>query len=141
MSDKKVRYNKDGSIDKRSLFTGRKFTKEQRAKGGKTVRKKTTGGKTLSKEEQWNKLGKFMTSAGATKYLEWMETLEGKEFAREYEEMLNYFKPKQQSQQIKQDTSINISLLPSDNNVVKILSGGDMEMLEDGSSAKVIEDE
>ena len=51
-------------------------------------------------------------------------------FAREYKEMLNYFKPKQQSQQIKQETSINISLLPADNKILDVLGEGEVKILD-----------
>ncbi len=124
-SKKDVRYKADGTIDKRSLFTGHNFTKKQMSRGGSKPKKK---GVVISKAEQWDTLGSYLTDAGAKKYLAWVKTLKGKDFAREYKEMLNYFKPKQQSQQIKQDTSINISLLPQDNNVLKVLGDGDNEI-------------
>ena len=128
LSDKKeVRYNKDGSVDKRSLFTGRNFTKRQRKVGGNAPFK----GKPITKAVQWDTLGEYLTASGAKKYLAWVKTLKGKEFAREYKEMLNYFKPKQQSQQIKQDTSINIRLLGADNNILNVLGSKEEEELLD----------
>lgn len=51
------------------------------------------GHKTL-KVQAWEELGEWFCNTGARKYLEYIETLDGEEFARRFEAMLEYFKPK-----------------------------------------------
>jgi len=96
------------------------LTQADRIKGARNSPMTKKG--VLGKKEQWDVLGKYMTEAGAKKYLAWIKKLPADKFAREYREMLNYFKPKQQSQNVKSQTDIHISLLPTDNNILQTLS-------------------
>lgn len=45
----------------------------------------------------WDDLGEWLIKEGATKFVEEMEKLEGKEYVKAYTGVLAYFKPKQAS--------------------------------------------
>ncbi len=103
------------------------LTQEDRLKGASNSPLTKRG---ANRNGQWDVLGKYMTEAGARKYLKYIKKLPEKEFAREYREMLNYFVPKQQSQNVKSTTAINISLLPTDNKILQTLSSEEVKVIE-----------
>ena len=59
---------------------------------------------------QWKKLADAITGECAERFKEELFALEGKEFVQYYIQVLNYFKPKYQSTELKadKDTSIKV---------------------------------
>lgn len=65
------------------------------------------------KTVEWEKLGDFITDAGAKRVANYLNSLEDdKEFFEKYERLLNYFKPKQQSTQVKNEGELSINVNP-----------------------------
>lgn len=58
---------------------------------------------------EWEALGEFMTEAGAEKVMTYLNTLEGEEFFKRYDKLLNYFKPKMQSTDVKTSGSLTLN--------------------------------
>jgi len=70
-----------------------KFTK-----GNKEGEKSKRG---LSKRtQQWEAIGNYLIEEGSKKYVEYLKTLEGEKFAHEFRAVMEYFKPKQQRQEL-----------------------------------------
>jgi len=81
------------------------------------------GGK-HKKTLQWEALSEKFTGAFATKVIKHLETLSDDDmdkFMSHYKELLNYFKPKMQSTQIKSEGAININIISEQTDIIKKL--------------------
>jgi len=56
----------------------------------------------------WERIGEYLIGEGSQKYLSYLHTLDEKEFAKEFQAILEYFKPKQQRTEIKGDVDTTI---------------------------------
>ena len=64
---------------------------------------------------EWEKLGDFITDAGAKRVAKYLNGLEDdKEFFEKYERLLNYFKPRMQSTQIDADVKADVNIKPKE---------------------------
>jgi hypothetical protein len=62
------------------------------AKGFKTGGAKK--GSVYAKAALWQEMGDWIASEGTDKYMEYLKSLEGEDYARRFEAILEYFKPK-----------------------------------------------
>ena len=85
------------------------FTKEE-AKVAGTKSKRGKGKKTL----EWEQLGDFLTEAGAKRAMKHLMTLDDEEFFRQYEKLLNYFKPKMSAATIDATVQGEVSISPKE---------------------------
>ena len=70
--------------------------------------RKGAGRKPGSKSEKvkaWEQLGDYIVGAGAERYLDIIEELPDEKFAPRYENLLEFFKPKQQRTEIKAEVT------------------------------------
>ena len=63
-----------------------------------------------AKSKQWEALGDFMTQSGAKKAMDIINGLDDAEFLEQYGKLLNYFKPRMQSTELKGDSAIHIKV-------------------------------
>ena len=56
----------------------------------------------------WDRIGEYLVGEGAEKYLSIISKLDDDKFAREFQAILEYFKPKQQRTEIKGDVDTTI---------------------------------
>lgn len=69
-------------------------------------------GQKTAKVQAWEELGEYIIGAGAEKYLEYITRLKAEDFARRYETMLEFFKPKMQRGENKTDLNVNVIEMP-----------------------------
>ena len=63
------------------------------------------------KTKQWEQLGEFITNSGAKRVMAYLDNLEDEEkFFTQYNQLLNFFKPKMQSTQLTSDSAIHIKV-------------------------------
>jgi len=82
-------------------------------------------GQKSAKVQAWEELGEYFTNAGARKYFEYISQLEAEEFAKRYEAMLEYFKPKLQ----RSENRVEVAS-PEDRSVRISIAGEDMDLGE-----------
>lgn len=74
---------------------------------------RTIGSKN-KKTIQWENLAVLMTGSGAERMRQLLDSMQDEEFVDTYLKLLSYFKPKQQSNSIRQEGEINISIVSDD---------------------------
>ncbi len=62
------------------------------------------------KSKQWDELGKAIVGHHAERFNTMLNGMEDEEFAKQFINVLNYFKPKLSSAQIKADADVNINI-------------------------------
>lgn len=58
-------------------------------------------GQKTAKVQAWEVLGEYLCDEMAGQYLEWVKTLKGEEMAKQFQTMIEYFRPKLQRSEIK----------------------------------------
>lgn len=85
------------------LPPGRTNNKDGRPKGAKSAR-------TI----EWEKLGSFITDAGAKRAMRVLNDMDDDTYLDQYGKLLNYFKPKLASTQVQAKADINVSIKEPD---------------------------
>ena len=87
------------------------FTSETARKAGKK------SGKPL-KSKQWELLSGSILTTHAARFDQILQDSDDEKFGQLYLTVLNYFKPKMQSAQIKTEGSLTITIIPVDDEVI-----------------------
>jgi hypothetical protein len=64
------------------------------------------GGK-HAKTKAWEALGAYLVNELAAEYMEWLKTLQSADKAKQFQIMIEYFRPRLQRSQVEQETTVN----------------------------------
>lgn len=90
-------------------------------------------GQKSEKVKAWEELGEWFANQGASKYLNYIMNLDGEEYAKRYEAMLEYFKPKLSRSEQKHEISNDLQSA-----ILKAFDDGEAVQPEPDAPASIV---